>query len=209
MRITCALFSLCIGMAVASVALALDMSALPFLSEPSKEAIEKHINSVGRECRLSYTVAIAKSGAWGAYCGGRLSTEDVRRNALEKCEHIAQEPCGTAVVGGRVVEFQEFPQNIRYPDTFTASAVPFVSTKGRNQLSRDYESAGGYKALAISKNGAYGYVTGRSSDSEAKKAALNFCEKHDHRRKHCIIYAVGSDVMFDMFSNIFPKGDAR
>ena len=204
-KIICAVFGFCAGMAVTSVALALDMSAVPFISERTKESIEKHFSSTGRDCKLSYTVVVAKSGVWSSYCGGKLPKDDVRRIALEKCEHMAQETCGMVVVDGRVVEFDESPWNILYPETFSAASVPFIATKDRKQLKIKYGNAYRHKALAISRNGAYGYVTGRSSESEAKRLAVSFCEKHDRRRKRCFIYAVGPEVVFDMFTNIKPE----
>ena len=201
----CRLVSLLVGVAVASVAFALDMSGTPFLSEQNKEWVEKEYEGLGRKCQSSYTLAISRDDRMGAYCHSRLSTEEVSRIALEKCEHSALDPCGLVVVTGRVVEFRESPMSIRYPETFTASQVPFVSTKARSRLKKKYERARGHKALAITRNGTYWYSVRRSSEEEAKEKALGGCEKDDRRRNRCFIYAVGSKVVFDIFTNVFPE----
>ncbi len=196
--------ALVMGLAVAAPALALDMSGVPFLSERTKASVEQDYAVVSKGCRSSYAVAISKSGDWGPHCGSKLPEQDIVRVALERCEHTSQEACGLVVVQGSVVEFEESPVTISYPETFTASAIPFVSTRARNRLKRDYGNAPGRKALAITRQGAYGFATDEVSDASAERAALRFCEQHTRNRKRCFVYAVGSKVVFDRSTSIYP-----
>ena len=205
MKIHRVFVSLCFSMVVTPVAFALDMNDTPFLSEHSKEMVEKDYNRSSQKCRSSYAVAISKSGSWGSYCHAKLSTKEITRIVLEKCEHSVLEACGLVVVAGRLVEFQESTQNIRYPETFDASVVPFVSANSRNRLKKKYYSAPVHKALALTGNGRFAYYTGRSSDTEAKEMALERCEKYDKQKNRCFLYAVGQKVVFDIFTNIFPE----
>lgn len=198
--------SLGIGVSLALDAEALDMSRVPFLSEHDKELLEKDYKSAKRACQSSYAVAVSRSGGWGAMCGGSKRPEDdVRRTALEKCEHTAGESCGIVVKGGQVVDFTESPPQMSYPETFTASEVPFVSTKARKRLRKDYEKALAFKALAITRNGTYGFSRNASTQAQAKRKALKRCEKYDRKRGRCFIYSVGSEVVFDTSTEIFPK----
>ena len=196
--------ALAMGLAVATPALALDMSGAPFLSERTKASVEQDYAGASKGCRSSYTVAISKSGHWGPYCGSKLPEQDIIRVALERCEHTSQEACGLVVVQGSMVEFEESPATISYPETFTASAIPFVSTRARNRLKRDYGNAPGRKALAIMRWGGYGFATDEVSDASAERAALRFCEQSTRNRKRCFVYAVGSRVVFDQSTSIYP-----
>ena len=196
--------ALAMGVAVATPVLALDMGGVPFLSERTKASVERDHAAAGKGCRSSYTVAISKSGHWGPHCGSKLPERDLSRVALERCEHTSQEACGLVVVQGSVVEFEESPPTISYPETFTASAIPFVSAKARNRLKRSYGSAPGHKALAITRQGGYGFATDEGSGAAAERAALRFCERHTRNRKRCFVYAVGSKVVFDRATSIYP-----
>lgn len=197
------------GLSVTTPVFSLDLSDVPSVSDQIKESIVNKFNELDKKCRKSYTVAISKSANfWSSEdCKGKWRKKERQRRVLEVCEHKTKESCGIVVFNGKVTEFTESDQNILYPESFVASMIPFVSDEYRKRLGKDYKKAKRYKALALTPDGVYGYSYGYSSSAKAKKSALEACAKDTRQSDRCFIYAVGSDVMFNKSTNIFPDKD--
>ncbi len=78
-----------------------------------------------------------------------------------------------------------------------ASAIPYVSSKARETLSR-YAEWPSPKALAISQQGNYAYFTNRTgtrSDEDVKRSALQYCQFN--AEEPCALYAVDDAVVFN------------
>ena len=84
-------------------------------------------------------------------------------------------------------------------ESFSAEAVPFVSTKTRIALANEYAQAGPNKALAINMTGYNAFVVAQPDQTAAKTAALEQCQQRaDAGRsiRKCEIYAIGDKVVF-------------
>lgn len=180
---------------------------VPFLSEDERAMLTRDWRRASDRCKRTYTLAVARGGAWGAYCHRKASAEEVARIAQQKCEHAAQDLCGIVYQRGEARAFAEAAPAMRYPKTFTADQVPFVRDKTRKALAGDYGAAKGAKALALTRNGRIGRITGAADEATAKRRALAACEKEDRNRGRCILYAVGDEVVFTSRTNIFPDID--
>ncbi|MFD1627330.1 caspase family protein [Azospirillum griseum] len=78
-----------------------------------------------------------------------------------------------------------------------ASAIPYVSSKARETLSR-YAEWPSPKALAISQQGNYAYFTNRTgtrSAEDVKRSALQYCQFN--AEEPCALYAVDDAVVFE------------
>lgn len=188
---------------VASSAAALDLANTPRLSEARKAKVLENYANAPKTCQRSYTVAVSESGLWSSYCHSGISRKEVARVTLETCQHVSGEDCGIVIQRGRAVAYQDATTQIKYPQVFDWRSVPFLSDRSRKRL-RKYGRRDNNRALAITRYGAYWYVSGAGSKDEAKQSALQGCEKADGNHGRCFIYSIDADVAFDMFTDIFP-----
>ena len=93
-------------------------------------------------------------------------------------------------------------------ERFAVDTVPFISERERANLASNYAPGPGHKALAIDTLGTQGFVTGRPSDEEAKRAALDMCqarlEHAGETARHCEVYAVGDAVVYARGRPLLP-----
>lgn len=84
-------------------------------------------------------------------------------------------------------------------ESFSAEAVPFVSTQTRAALANEYARAAPNKALALNMTGYNAFVVAQPDEEAATTAALEQCKQRaDAGRsiRKCEIYAVGDRVVF-------------
>lgn len=89
---------------------------------------------------------------------------------------------------------QAFSPATPHGEKLVPDSIPLISDQLRSHVAREYPSAAGYKALAIS-TGPIGLVTGQTSEEAAKAAAIDECQKNAGSRK-CELYAVGDAVVY-------------
>lgn len=204
-----ALTLLCALAAYAAPAAALepgDAQRVPFVSERSAENIAGEIEWAVREGRTGeFTLAVSEDGAWSTRVCGNCTPQDRVRATLQKCEHIAQGACGLVVADGAFVgPFQTSARTLVYATTFDPAAIPFVRDELRERIARDYGSARGHKALALTRNGRAQWVDGRASAQKAQEEVLSRCNERDGRNR-CFLYALGETVVFDAGTDIYPE----
>lgn len=180
---------------------ALDVSDVPHVSNNTRKSIAKDYER--SRSQETYMLAVSTTGFWGATASGRGETGDLVRGALQKCEHAAQTRCGMAAVSGENVEFREYPPQIRYVRELDLNSIPFIWTKGRNRLKRDYIDQGENRALVLSRNGGYGFAYDRSSPDAAVEKAMSKCTKNGKRA--CFVYEVNGKVVFNRETDIFKQ----
>lgn len=194
----------CVVASFGTSALAIDVGGAPYISDRVKREIERDYERSSEACQVSYTVAISPEGHWSARCHRRATLDDVVRMTMEKCEHIAQRPCGAIIIGGLEVQYFTRRPFIRYPETFDAMRVPFVRRASRVELRETFAKADGHKALAITRNGTWGSSVTADSSEAAIEAALADCEEFDRNRNRCFLYSVDGVVRFNHRTNIYP-----
>jgi adenylate cyclase len=91
------------------------------------------------------------------------------------------------------------PPPIPLNEKFAAETVPFVTSRARATLAKEYVAAADFKALALVTTGANGYVFGQQSEEAAKSGALEQCQKRADTAqpaRKCELYAVGNTVIY-------------
>ena len=79
-------------------------------------------------------------------------------------------------------------------DKFDASDIPHVGPRARDNFV-EYTYSDDHKVFAITPGGGWAWSSGRSSEQEAREAALQQCQSHSAQR--CVVYAVNDQVVFD------------
>ncbi len=158
----------------------------------------------GSKCQTDYTVAVAEDGSYGSVCSSKATDDDLARTAIQKCEHWSKgKLCGVVVMRNKAVPYTLSPILMTYPTTFDPQQVPFLWAADRDKLVSKYIPKGTHKALAITRNGTYGWVADKTSPEDAETGALENCEKYD-KRGRCFLYSVNEEVVFNKDSNIYP-----
>ena len=188
---------------LAGSAAALDLSHTPFPDE-LKTVIRNDFESRSAGCQRNYMIAASRKGHWATRCSADLAPADLMRSTLEFCEHGIDVPCGFVTVQGKPVSWQADQQTIRYPKIFDADSVPFVASDGRQVLADIYATEVGQKALAINRDGAYGFAIDARRKEDAERLALGVCEQQTSAKGSCFVYAIGNDVIFTRTTDIFP-----
>jgi adenylate cyclase len=91
------------------------------------------------------------------------------------------------------------PPPIVLGERFVADTMPFVSTRTRTALAKEYVPAADAKAVATTINGINAFVVGQPTDDAAKTAALEECQKRADAAtppRKCELYAVGNNVVY-------------
>ncbi|UWQ73684.1 hypothetical protein [Leisingera sp. M658] len=180
-----------------------DFFQIPFLSDVASASIQRDYERV--RCKQTYMVAVSPNGHWASRCSGNKLSSTITRAVLQKCEHAAGQACGMAIAKGQNTPDWQASPSLVYAETVSPETIPFVADlRGRDVVSR-YSAARRNKALALSRNGAWAYASGRLTMREAEQVALNKCEENDGNRRRCFLYASGDDVVFGPDTNIFPE----
>lgn len=180
----------------APTAAALDIATLPMPNERPRAEIAADYASVSN--KSAYTLAMSGDGHWGSQARtGNRTPEDRRRNALQKCEHAAGAPCGLVVDNGvAVARFSPMPSGLVYGGRFDAASAPFVSAASRAEMATEYALRAGDRALAIHRNGAWGYEWGKAGAQAAIDGALRRCAEFSESAD-CFIHDVNGQVRFN------------
>jgi hypothetical protein len=187
-----------------SLAEGLDVNAIPYVSERTRDRIAAYYD--GAEDTSRIMIAVGSTGNWGGLRRWRKgSDDDMRRNALQKCEHYAGEPCVLVVENGKLTmdENGDFPDPepaLSYPSSFKPDEVPFISERAIQDHMWRYYSADRNRAVALTRNGRFSWVTQRSTPERAAEDALKKCQ--GERKRPCFVYAINGDVVFDIDTDI-------
>ncbi|UWQ52769.1 DUF4189 domain-containing protein [Leisingera caerulea] len=180
-----------------------DFHQIPFLSDAASASIQRDYERV--RCKQTYMVAVSPNGHWASRCSGNKLSSTITSAVLQKCEHSAGQPCGLAIAKGRNLPDWRAVSSLVYAETVSPESIPFVDgLRGRDVVAR-YTAARRNKALALSRNGAWAYASGRLTMREAEQAALSNCEENDGNRMRCFLYASGNEVVFGPETDIYPE----
>jgi hypothetical protein len=80
---------------------------------------------------------------------------------------------------------------------FDPASVPLVADRVRSGLG-NYDREPDYKAIAISREG-WGVALGAPDSEEAKREALDRCQRRERQKAVCRIYAIGTRVVWPRF----------
>lgn len=158
----------------------------------------------------NWALAISNSGVWSMpwSSGKKTTAADIRRRALERCQHAAQAPCHLYALNEEVhYRNGAAPTKVdlQYGGKFDARRTPFVRDEFRRNDMRGrrgtYNSMDANRALALSRTGRWSTASGYSSKQDAIKKALKNCEG-DRGNRGCFIYAVNGLVVFSPDTSI-------
>lgn len=146
--------------------------AIPAMAHAAKEKAVNNMSDVGREAVAMYdkleghkAMAMADDGAVG-YSSG-VDVGEARIAALARCAEVTRETCRVVSVDGQAVAAGTTLGEVARSHADAADL--------RGEVVADYEKAQGAKALAMSEDGAFGWVV-RETEEEARAAALQQCE---------------------------------
>jgi hypothetical protein len=174
------------------------LADIPFVNGQNRRQLAEYERTSGRRA-----LAIASDGtlAWRADRTPGASEADIRRQALESCEYVAQRACSVYAVEDRVdpafVEAPATPTLRIARGPLDVGRIPFLSAAERERVRTAYVAVNqpGRKVLAISPTGVWGATWGIADERIARAEALRRCEEFDGRRQQCFIYAVGDAVV--------------
>lgn len=161
-------------------AVALDVGAVPLISDASRQGIAERYMKAERN--RAFALGRNRIEAWAT---GDSDAEAVRR-ALQSCGHLAGRLCLIYAVGDQVVV--RVPQKFRIVDVFTPQDLPDLEPAQREAVER-YLVADDWRAIAIGRNGRIGIATVRANEEAAVDAALRECARVGGTE--CAISAVG------------------
>lgn len=176
----------------------LDVSAIPYLSVKSRAALAAYPSLPGPKA-----LAISQQGNY-AYLSNKSNTRtetDVKRAALQYCQHLAGEPCMLYAAGDTVLAepgsgFTASPVAIPGSGRFDPAAVPFVSDRTREVGMLNYHRNPGHKALALTVTGVWSTVWGKATEDAAREAVMEQCEQRAGKQD-CLLYAVDDEIVLD------------
>jgi hypothetical protein len=187
-----------------SLAMAFDVSKIPFKSKETKAKILKDFEQAQERGR-NFILAIGRDGAWSSKWlrSDWESHEESARMVREKCEHLSDGACNVVYQNGEWIDFENSSRTLEYVTIFDASKIPFVQNDTRAKLASKYSPESKNKALAISRHGRYWYVYSMESPQEAADSALKKCSGGKNRP--CFVYAINDEVVFDSGTDIYPN----
>ncbi|MBP2228629.1 putative caspase-like protein [Azospirillum agricola] len=179
-------------------ALPVDPATIPRVSAKARAALANYPTLPSPKA-----LAISERGGYAYFtnrAGGRTE-EDVKRAALQFCQHQAKAPCTLYAVGDSVVpasgkEFVPMPVEIAGSGAFDPARVPFVTDRTREVGMVNYQRNPGNKALAVTLTGRWGAAWNRGSAKDARAAALEKCAQLSGDEE-CMLYAVNDRIVFD------------
>lgn len=151
----------------AAPAMAQEPDAIANLSPQGREAF-----TVYSQFSEPKAFAVAPDGAYGFY-GGRGSADEAMAEAVRRCESVS------TVGNCQVVSMNDEPMIAAGPGVVEALRGMNTSTMAglRETAIQDFRQAAPPKALAISRDGAWGWVAGASSVDVARNEALRYCNE--------------------------------
>ncbi len=169
---------------------------VPFVGPTIRRQLSEYERLVGLRA-----LALASDGtlAWRADQTPGATEADLRRQAIETCEYMAQRGCRIYAIGDRVdPTFAEPPATpaLRIATgALDIARIPFLSAAERLRVRGEYSNRAERRALALSPTGVWGVSWGVASERVARADALRRCEEFDGNRGLCMVYAVGDRVV--------------
>lgn len=153
------------------------MVATPAAALAQTDPLE-NLSQVGKDSYAVYmklegpkAFALADDGSIGYSAGGDSAT--ARANALSRCAEVTDQQCRVFSVDGQpVADASGMKNELRQ---IAAANTDAADLKG--EILADYEKAQGAKAIAMSSDGAFGWVV-RDTEEEARNAALSQCQMY-------------------------------
>lgn len=149
--------------------------ATPAAAMAQSDPLE-NLSPVGKDSYALYmkldgpkAFALADDGSIGYSSAADGAT--ARANALSRCAEVTNEQCRIFSVDGQVTAANAGGELRQIANTNTDA----IDLKG--EVLADYEKAEGAKALAMSTDGAFGWVV-RENEEEARRAALTECQTY-------------------------------
>ncbi len=144
-------------------------SALVPLAGP---AMRQALQSEYAPRRPAKALALARSGTVG-FVTSRPTAEDAARAALEYCGDLTGTACAVIALDDAFVV--PIPATMRVTGLFRPEPLPPFSDQDYKRLAEQYLTRGGWKAVALGKDGRMGLSAGIASEREAIDAALADC----------------------------------
>ena len=149
--------------------------ATPAAAMAQSDPLE-NLSPVGKDSYAVYmklaapkAFALADDGAIGYSSDADSAT--ARANALSRCAEVTNEQCRIFSVDGQVT-MADARSELRQIANANTDATDL-----KGEILADYEKAEGAKALAMSTDGAFGWVV-RDSEDEARTAAVTQCQMY-------------------------------
>ena len=169
---------------------------VPFVDDRVRRQLADYERQAGQRA-----LALSSDGtvAWRADQTPGATEADLRRQAVETCEYMAQRGCRVYAVGDRVepgfVEPAATPSLRIVTGPLDIARIPFLSAAERLRVRSEYVGKADRRALAVSPTGVWGVSWGVGSERTARADALRRCEEFDGNRGLCMVYAVGDRVV--------------
>jgi len=161
-------------------AIPFDPATAPLLNDNARKLLAEHYLKADRSRAL--VLGRNRVDWWSP---SETTVDSIRRN-LQICGHLTGRPCVVYAVDNEAIV--RTPQRMRAVDVFVPQDIAGLDDAQREALHR-YLIADDWRAVAVSRNGRLGIVSGRSSERTAIDDAVRACAQAGGTE--CAISAVG------------------
>jgi adenylate cyclase len=161
-------------------AIPFDPATAPLLNDNARKLLAEHYLKADRSRAL--VLGRNRVDWWSP---SDTTVDSIRRN-LQICGHLTGRPCVVYAVDNEAIV--RTPQRMRAVDVFVPQDIAGLDDGQREALHR-YLIADDWRAVAVSRNGRFGIVSGRSSERTAIDDAVRMCAQAGGTE--CAISAVG------------------
>jgi len=157
-----------------------DPATAPLLNENARKGLAEHYLKAERNRAL-----VLGRNHFDWWSPSETEADAVRRN-LQICGHLTGRPCVIYAIGNEAIV--RTPQRLRPVDVFVPHDIANIDETQREALYR-YLIADDWRAVAVSRNGPIGIVSGRPSERAAIDDAVRECARAGGTE--CAVAAVG------------------
>lgn len=157
-----------------------DPATAPLLNDRARKGLAEHYLKAERSRAL-----VLGRNHFDWWSPSETEADAVRRN-LQICGHLTGRPCLVYAIGNEAIV--RTPQRMRPVDVFVPYDIANVDETQREALYR-YLIADDWRAVAVSRNGPIGIVSGRQSERAAIDDAVRECARAGGTE--CAVAAVG------------------
>ena len=177
------------GLVPRKTPMALSLPALPpppELSAANRAKFPAYVAAGGNKA-----FAVSSDGAFG-WKSGLRSLDEAQKGALENCAAHTRKGCRIAYLndspaGGAAADSEAaVPADQPRGTQVRLEPPPELSGANRPKFSA-YLEAAGRKAFAVSRDGAFGWKSGMSSEAAARRGALDNCAKYTRHTCYVVI----------------------
>lgn len=163
--------------------IALDPAAVPFIGESGRQNLtDRYLKSERKR------VLVLGRNHFQWWTPSETEADAVRRN-LQICGHVTGRPCVVYAIEDQVVV--RVPERYRLVDVFTPQDLTTLNLEVRQQEAVErYLVADDWRAIATSRNGRVGIVSGRATEREAANDAILDCARASGT--DCAVSAIGA-----------------